>query len=152
MLKLARQLSPVVLFLVLSVTVKLMALPEAKVWNSFVPQPAPAPTDSSTISAAAGWVVVPVVVASKDPVSDPLETKVPPWYQFQPPWHPLFAHFSVRLTILSPVAATAGEGSATESDANPSATSTADAATVLLIPANPSARTLPSVHLCMRIT
>jgi hypothetical protein len=97
-----------------TVAVKLIALPGVMYSSKPLPQPLvdPALTPKFNISAAAGWVVVPVVVESAGPEIDPEPRSVPvrpPWRQNQEPEQEVFVHLRVRATVLSAVVAWAGK-------------------------------------------
>jgi hypothetical protein len=95
------------------VAVKLIALPGGK----FTMRPpthvfvGPDPTATSNVSAAAGWVVVAVVVVPAVPEIFPEPSAglvVPPWYQSQPPLQEAVVHLRVRVTVLPAGVAWAG--------------------------------------------
>jgi hypothetical protein len=104
-----------------TIAVKLMALPG--VMSSMNPLPQllvdPAWTPKFNVSAAAGWVVISVVVEFSLPAIDPEPRSVPvmpPWRQNQEPEQEAPVHVRVRVTVLSSVVAWAGTtaGAATE--------------------------------------
>jgi len=91
----------------------LIALPGVMYSMKPLPQPLvdPALTPKFNVSAAAGWVVVPVVVAFAGPAIDPEPRSVPvkpPWRQNQEPEQEMFLHLRVRATVLPAVVAWAG--------------------------------------------
>jgi hypothetical protein len=81
-----------------------MALPGEKVSSKPCPQPlvVPAWTPKVNSSAAAGWVVVSVVVLPALPVIDPeprFGLVKPPCHQVQEPEQEMFMHVRVRVTF-----------------------------------------------------
>ncbi len=96
-----------------TLAVKLMGLPAVKYSVKPCPQPLVDPpwTPKVNVSAATGWVVVPVVVESAGPdiEAEPRGVPVrPPWYQNTEPEQELPVHLRVMVTVLSPVVAWAG--------------------------------------------
>ncbi len=105
-----------------TVAVKLMALPGVIYSIKPLPQPLvdPAWMPKFNVSAAAGWVVVPVVVESAGPVIDPEPRSVPvmpPWRQNQEPEQELPVHLRVRATVLPAVLAWAGTTAGADTEA-----------------------------------
>jgi len=87
-----------------------------------LPQPEvdPAWTPKFNVSAAAGWVVVSLVVASAGPAIDPEPRSVPvmpPLRQNQEPEQEVFVHLRVRATVLSAVLAWAGTTAGADTEA-----------------------------------
>jgi hypothetical protein len=87
-----------------TIAVKLTALPAVMYSMNPLPQPLvdPAWTPKFNVSAAAGWVVVSVVVAFAGPVIDPEPSNVPvmpPWRQNQEPEQEAPVHLRVRATF-----------------------------------------------------
>jgi len=101
------------------VAVKLIALPGVISSMNPLPQLLAVPPwmPKFNVSAAAGWVVVSIVVEFAGPAIDPEPRSGPvrpPWCQNQEPEQELFVHVRVRVTFLSPVAAWAAGTNATE--------------------------------------
>jgi hypothetical protein len=105
-----------------TVAVKLIALPGVKYSINPLPQPLvdPAWTPKFNVSAAAGWVVVSLVVVFAGPAIDPEPRSVPvmpPWRQNQEPEQEVFVHLRVRATVLSAVVAWAGTTAGADTEA-----------------------------------
>ncbi len=105
-----------------TIAVKLIALPGVMYSMKPLPQPLvdPAWTPKFNVSAAAGWVVVSLVVVSAGPVIDPEPRSVPvmpPWRQNQEPEQEMFLQLRVRVTVLSAVVAWAGTTAGADTEA-----------------------------------
>jgi hypothetical protein len=105
-----------------TVAVKLIALPGVKYSMKPRPQPLGVPpwTPKVNVSAAAGCVVVPVVVVPAAPASEAEprgEPVRPPSYQNTEPEHEWPVHVSVMETILSAVVAWAGTTGGADTEA-----------------------------------
>jgi hypothetical protein len=99
-----------------------MALPGVMYSMNPRPQPLVDPpwTPKFNVSAAAGWVVVSMVVESAGPVIDPEPRSVPvmpPWRQNQEPEQELPVHVRVRVTLLPAVFAWAGTPAGADTEA-----------------------------------
>jgi hypothetical protein len=87
-----------------------------------LPQPLvdPAWTPKFNVSAAAGWVVVSLVVESAGPAIDPEPRSVPvmpPWRQNQEPEQEAPVHLRVKATVLFAVVAWAGTTAGADTEA-----------------------------------
>ena len=105
-----------------TVAVKLIGLPVVKYSVKPLPQPLVDPpwTPKVNVSAAAGWVVVSIVVEFALPAIDPEPSSVPvmpPWRQNQEPEQEVFVHLRVRVTVLSAVLAWAGTTAGADTEA-----------------------------------
>jgi hypothetical protein len=105
-----------------TIAVKLTALPGVMYSMNPLPQPlvVPAWTPKFNVSAAAGWVVVSIVVEFALPAIDPEPRSVPvmpPWRQNQEPEQEAPVHVRVRVTFPSAVFAWAGTTASADTEA-----------------------------------
>jgi hypothetical protein len=105
-----------------TIAVKLMALPGVMYSMNPLPQPLvdPAWSPKFNVSAAAGWVVVSVVVEFALPAIDPEPRSgpvMPPWRQNQEPEQEAFVHVRVRVTVPSAFDAWTGTTAGADTEA-----------------------------------